>query len=117
MTMIRYCCCFTALVAVSTLAFTGSAGAEDKKAAPAPAAAPAAPPAGMMKPAAAPAMKPAAPAPAAAPAAGAPAAAPAAPATAPPMPAPSKELESFMKGFEGNWKCETKFAPGAMGPG
>jgi len=33
------------------------------------------------------------------------------------MPAPSKELESFMKGFEGNWKCETKFAPGAMGPG
>jgi hypothetical protein len=33
------------------------------------------------------------------------------------MPAPSKELEAFMKGFEGSWKCETKFAAGAMGPG
>jgi hypothetical protein len=62
------------------------------------------------KPAAAPAAaqgaKPAAPAPAAA----------AAPA-APPMPAPSKDLETFMKGFEGHWKCDTKFAAGSMGPG
>jgi len=33
------------------------------------------------------------------------------------MPAPSKELEAFMKGFEGSWKCESKFAAGAMGPG
>jgi hypothetical protein len=33
------------------------------------------------------------------------------------MPAPSKELEAFMKGFEGSWKCETKFPAGAMGPG
>jgi len=123
MTMIRYCCS-TALVAVSTLAFTGFAGADEKKAAAPSPAAPAAPAAaapagGTMKPAAAPAMKPAAAAPAptpSAPAAGAPAAAPAA-AAPPPMPAPSKELESFMKGFEGNWKCETKFAPGAMGPG
>jgi len=122
MKMIRSCCS-TALVAVSTLAFTGFAGAEEKKPAPAPAAAPAAPSAaGTMKPAAAPAAapapKPAAAAPAApAAAGGAPAAAAAAPPAAPPMPAPSKELEGFMKGFEGNWKCETKFAPGAMGPG
>jgi hypothetical protein len=78
---------------------------------PAPAPAPAAAPAA--KPAAAPAAKPAAPvAPTAAP--GAPAAAPPA---APSMPAPSKELEAFMKDLEGNWKCETKFPAGAMGPG
>jgi hypothetical protein len=123
MTMIR-CCCSTALFAISTLAFTGFAAADEKKAAaPAPAAAPAA---GTMKPAAAPAAAPAtkpaaAPAapsaPATPPAAGGSAAAPAAPAAAPPIPTPSKELETFMKGFEGNWKCETKFAPGAMGPG
>jgi hypothetical protein len=30
---------------------------------------------------------------------------------------PSKELEAFMKGMEGNWKCDTKFAVGALGPG
>ena len=30
---------------------------------------------------------------------------------------PSKELEAFMRGFEGNWKCETKFAAGTTGPG
>jgi hypothetical protein len=53
-------------------------------------------------------------APAAKPAAAAPAAAaPAAP--APPKPAP--ELEAYMKGFEGNWKCDTKFAANAFGPG
>jgi hypothetical protein len=40
-----------------------------------------------------------------------PAAAPAGP------PKPAKELEDFMKGLEGSWKCETKWAPGAMGPG
>jgi len=50
------------------------------------------------------------------------AAAPAAPApTAAPMPppgppTPSKELEAFMKPFEGTWKCETTFPAGAMGP-
>lgn len=33
------------------------------------------------------------------------------------MPTPNKELEAFMKGFEGNWKCDTKFPAGAMGPG
>jgi hypothetical protein len=26
-------------------------------------------------------------------------------------------LEGFMKAFEGNWKCETKFAAGSLGPG
>ena len=84
----------------------------------APAAKPAAPAAAA--PAAAPAAKPAAAAPAAAPAAkpaaGAPAAA--APAAPPPaMPKPSAELAAFMKPMEGSWKCETKFAAGAMGPG
>lgn len=73
--------------------------AEDK-AATKPAAAPAAAPAaGPAKPAAAPA--------AAAPAAGAP----------PAAPKPAPELEAFMKGFEGSWKCDTKFAPNAFGPG
>ena len=42
--------------------------------------------------------------------------APPAPAV-PSMPTPSKELEAFMKGFEGNWKCETEFAAGSTGPG
>jgi hypothetical protein len=46
---------------------------------------------------------------------------PAKSATNPPAPPPpnfpSKELEAFMQGFEGNWKCETKFAPGSTGPG
>jgi hypothetical protein len=75
----------------------------------------------------APAPKPAAPAAAAAPKAAAPAAAAPKPAAAPAaaaaapaapaMPTPSKELEAFMKGFEGSWKCDTKFAAGAMGPG
>jgi hypothetical protein len=32
-------------------------------------------------------------------------------------PKPPKELEDFMKGFEGSWKCETKWAAGSMGPG
>jgi hypothetical protein len=35
----------------------------------------------------------------------------------PTLPTPSKELEVFMKGFEGNWKCETEFAAGSTGPG
>ena len=68
----------------------------------------------------APAAKPMAPEPAAPPAAAPPAAAPpaaaAAPATPPGPPKPSKELEAFMKPFEGSWKCETKFAAGAFGP-
>ncbi len=42
--------------------------------------------------------------------------APAAP-SIPTMPTPSKELEVFMKGFEGSWKCETQFAAGSTGPG
>ncbi len=50
------------------------------------------------------------------------AAAPAAPApTAAPMPPPgppmpSKELDAFMKPFEGSWKCEATFPAGTMGP-
>jgi hypothetical protein len=40
-----------------------------------------------------------------------------APATAPAQNLPSKELEAFMKGIEGSWKCDTKFAAGSMGPG
>ena len=39
------------------------------------------------------------------------------PPVAPPPNLPSKELEAFMKGVEGKWKCETKFAAGSMGPG
>ena len=55
--------------------------------------------------------------PAAAPAA-APAPAGAAPAAgAPMMPKPSPELDAAYKGMEGNWKCDTTFAPNAMGPG
>ena len=49
-----------------------------------------------------------------------PAAAPqaaAAPAFSPAPNLPSKELEAFMKGFEGSWKCDTKFAAGSTGPG
>jgi hypothetical protein len=63
------------------------------------------------KPAPAPAAKPAAAPP--------PATAGAPPAAAAPVgpPQPSKELEAFMKPFEGSWKCETKFAANAMGPG
>ena len=63
-----------------------------------------------------PAAKPPAPAPVATKPAATPPAPPAAPA-APAMPTPSKELEAFMKGFEGTWKCDTKFPAGAMGPG
>jgi hypothetical protein len=35
----------------------------------------------------------------------------------PPMPTPNKDMEAFMKPFEGSWRCETKFAAGSMGPG
>jgi hypothetical protein len=102
---------------------TAPAAAPAAVAAPAPAAAaPAAKPAAapaVAAPAAKPASAPvAANTPAAkgtpAPAAAAPAAAPAAP-PAPPTPAP--ELTAFAKNFEGNWKCDSKFPAGAMGPG
>jgi len=33
------------------------------------------------------------------------------------MPMPAKELEAFMKGFVGTWKCQTTFPAGAFGPG
>jgi hypothetical protein len=38
-------------------------------------------------------------------------------APAPAQNLPSKELEAFMRGLEGSWKCDTKFAAGSMGPG
>jgi hypothetical protein len=44
-------------------------------------------------------------------------AAAAAPATPPAPPRPPKEFEDFMKGFEGSWKCDTKWPAGSMGPG
>ena len=86
----------------------------------APAAKPVAAPAGAAPaPAPAVAKQPAAAAPAAAPAGAKPAAAAPAAAAAPPpaKPTPSKELEAFMKPFEGSWKCDTKFVAGAFGPG
>src|SRR4051812_45563605 len=104
-----------------------AAAAPVTKPAPAPAAAaPAAKPAAAPA-AAAPAAKPASapvaantPAakgtPAAAPAAAAPVAPPA-PAAPPAPPAPAPELVAFAKSLEGNWKCETKFPAGGMGPG
>jgi len=79
-----------------------------KPAAPAPAMAPAAKPAAPAAPAAKPAAPAAAPTAAAAPAA--------APATPPAPPTPSKELETFMKPFEGTWKCEATWPAGTMGP-
>jgi hypothetical protein len=57
-----------------------------------------------------PAAKPAAPvAPAAAPAGGS--------AQPMPMPTPSPELAAFLTPFEGNWKCDTRWPAGSMGPG
>ena len=118
-----------ATVLLAAAAGTASAQAPAAKPAPAPAAAA---PAVAQAPAAKPAA-PAAAAPAAAPAAKPAAAAPrrcarrqagrgcsaaAAPAAAPPaMPKPSTELAAFMKPMEGSWKCDTKFAAGAIGPG
>ena len=83
------------------------------------AAAPAAKPASAPA-AAAPAAKPAsAPVAANTPAAkGTPAQAAAAPSAAPAAPpAPAPELVAFAKSLEGNWKCDTKFPAGGMGPG
>jgi autotransporter translocation and assembly factor TamB len=54
---------------------------------------------------------------AAAPAAAAPAATAAAAPAAPPVPTPAPELDATFKGYEGNWKCDTTFAAGSMGPG
>ncbi len=114
------------LVSLSVVMLSAASvlGANKPAVAPAPAAA-------ASKPAPAPAAKPgpaaaavaAAPKPASAPvaaktpaAAGAPAAAPAAAAPATPPP-PAPELVAFAKSLEGNWKCETKFPAGGMGPG
>ena len=121
-----------AIATVLLAAAAGTASAQAPAAKPAPAPAAAAPAVAQ-----APAAKPAAPA-AAAPAA-APAAKPARrcsgrgarrqagrgllpplrprPPPPPAMPKPSAELAAFMKPMEGSWKCDTKFAAGAMGPG
>jgi hypothetical protein len=102
------------LTGLLLLAAAGTASAQTAAPKPAPAA-----PATAPAPAAAPAGKPADPmaAPAAKPAAAPTAAAkPAAPA-AMAKPTPSKELEAFMKPYEGSWKCDTKFNAGAFGPG
>lgn len=56
-----------------------------------------------------------APAPATPPKADAPPAGGAPPPAGPPKPA--QEFVDFMKGFEGSWKCDTKWAAGSMGPG
>lgn len=104
MTKIRCAVVMSASLLAATVVSTASAQAPKPAAAAPTAAAPAAKPAA---PAAAPAAaKPAAPA-AAAPAAAAPAG----------PPKPAKELEAFMKPFEGSWKCDTKFSAGAFGPG
>jgi hypothetical protein len=97
---------FLLATAGSAMAQAPAAKPAAAPAAPAPAAKPAAP-AAAPAPGAAPGVKPAAPPAAAAPAAGAP----------PPKPMPSKELEAFMKPLEGSWKCDTKFAANAFGPG
>jgi hypothetical protein len=96
-----------------------AAAAPAAKPAPAPAAAaPAAKPTAAPVAANTPAAKAAPAAPAAAPAAkGAPVAAAAAPAAPPAPPAPAPELVAFAKSLEGNWKCETKYPAGGMGPG
>jgi hypothetical protein len=41
----------------------------------------------------------------------------AAPAVAAAQNRPSKEMQVFMKGLEGSWKCETTFAVGSLWPG
>jgi hypothetical protein len=95
-----------ALTGILMFAAAGTASAQTAAPAPAPMAKPAAPaaPAAAAKPAVVPAAPAAAAKPAAAPA-------------APPKPTPSKELETFMKPFEGSWKCDTKFGANAFGPG
>jgi hypothetical protein len=101
-----------AIASTLVLATAGLASAQAPKPAATPAPAAAAPAA-----AAKPAATAAAPAAAAKPAAAKPAAA--APAAAAPAgpPKPAKELEAFMKPFDGSWKCDTKFSAGAFGPG
>ena len=93
-----------ALFALATFVSGAIAVADSPAAKPPAATKPAASAAEATKPAAFAAGKPGGPA----------TAAPAAPMM---MPTPSKELEAFMKGFEGTWKCDTKFPAGSMGPG
>ena len=124
------------LVSLSVVMLSAASVLGADKPAPAPAAAPAAvaaPAPAAAAPAPKPAAAPAAAVPAAkpasapvaantpaakgtpAPAAAAPAAA--APAAPPAPPTPAPELTAFAKNFEGNWKCDSKFPAGAMGPG
>jgi hypothetical protein len=134
------------LVSLSVVMLSAASVLGADKPAPAPAAAPAAvaapaPAVPAAKPAPAPVAAAPAAKPASAPAAAAPAAKPAsapvaantpaakgtptptpAPAAAPTAapavpPAPAPELVAFAKSLEGNWKCETKFPAGGMGPG
>jgi hypothetical protein len=91
----------TVIASFSLLLVAGSAAAQPKPAAPAPAAPPAAP-----------AAKPAAAPPAPAPAAAKPGA-PAAP--APPAPKPAAELDTF-KFFLGRWKCDGKAFVSPLSP-
>jgi Protein of unknown function (DUF1579) len=120
------------LVSLSVVMLSAASVLGADKPAPAPVAAPAAvaaPAPAAAAPAAKPAPAPAAAAPAAKPASapvaasapaakGTPAPAPAAAPAAPPAPpAPAPELTAFAKNFEGNWKCDSKFPAGAMGPG
>jgi hypothetical protein len=70
----------------------------------------------------APASSPPAPAKTVAPVANAPVSAqgsgtPAPKESTPPPHVPSKEFGAFMKGFEGAWRCDTRFAVGALWPG
>jgi hypothetical protein len=119
------------LVSLSVVMLSAASVLGADKPAPAPAAAPAAvaaPAPAAAAPAAKPAPAPAAAAPAAKPvsapmaanapaAKGAPASAAAAPVAPPAPPMPAPELTAFAKNFEGNWKCDSKFPAGAMGPG
>jgi hypothetical protein len=95
LTMTKLAIVITGALFSSTIV-AGAARAADK----APAAAPATAPAAAAK----------APAPAAAPAAAAPAA-PSGP------PTPPAEIDALYKGWEGNYKCDSTFNAGSMGPG
>ena len=110
------------LVSLSIVMLSAASVLGADKPAPTPAAAPApaaaAPAAAKPAPAAAaPAAKPASAPVAANTPAAKPAPAAAAPAAPPAPPTPAPELVAFAKNFEGNWKCDSKFPAGAMGPG
>jgi hypothetical protein len=141
-TIVILACC-TAISLIAGPAFAQGKPAEPAAAAAKPAAAAAKPAAAAAKPAAAPAAKPEKPAaakadkpaaakpekaekgekpgkpaePGAKPGVGPAAAAAGAAPAMPPKPKPPAELEENFKYFIGNWRCETTFPAGAMGPG